>query len=215
MTRTSLSLQNLKSNIIKHKKGLATMLLTFLLLYILTDYFTILVSPTPSLKHKVFFVIKSPKNINTDYSQIVVIKRNDSKKIQENKGRGEEIGKEDKETEKDILVIKQIIGKEGDLINARKSRDSNDIEAEAEVSINNPIIIMRGKKDTKDPIFAIIGKCKERDTKGNKLTCIKPQIIPKDHYFVFGDTEDSFDSRYEEFGLIKEQDILYNAYPLF
>jgi conjugal transfer pilin signal peptidase TrbI len=56
-------------------------------------------------------------------------------------------------------------------------------------------------------------KSKTKDKR--KLTTIEAQIIPKRHYFVLADHKDSFDSRYQEFGLVKDVYIEGKAYPLW
>ena len=40
-------------------------------------------------------------------------------------------------------------------------------------------------------------------------------VIPKDCFFVRGTSDDSFDSRFKEFGFICKSQILGKAYPLF
>jgi conjugative transfer signal peptidase TraF len=47
------------------------------------------------------------------------------------------------------------------------------------------------------------------------LTPIKPQVIPKGAYFVMALHQDSFDSRYEEFGLVRHEYIEGKAIPLW
>ena len=47
-----------------------------------------------------------------------------------------------------------------------------------------------------------VGKQKKKSKDGRLLTPIKPGIIPEGMVFVMGDHERSFDSRYEEMGLI-------------
>lgn len=42
---------------------------------------------------------------------------------------------------------------------------------------------------------------------GNPLTPLVPTIIPEDYLFVAGDNPQSFDSRYEEFGLVHKEKI--------
>lgn len=53
--------------------------------------------------------------------------------------------------------------------------------------------------------FLKIGKHKERSKDGRLLTPIKAGVIPQGKVFVVGDHERSFDSRYEELGLISEK----------
>jgi conjugal transfer pilin signal peptidase TrbI len=49
-----------------------------------------------------------------------------------------------------------------------------------------------------------VGTQKKKSKDGRLLTPIKPGIIPKGMVFVMGEHERSFDSRYEEMGLIPE-----------
>jgi len=53
--------------------------------------------------------------------------------------------------------------------------------------------------------FLKIGKHKQRSKDGRLLTPIKAGVIPQGKVFVVGDHERSFDSRYEELGLISEK----------
>jgi type IV secretory pathway protease TraF len=48
----------------------------------------------------------------------------------------------------------------------------------------------------------------------NPLTTVN-MIIPADCYFVHGQQQPSFDSRYKEFGLICKQQIYGKTYPVF
>lgn len=52
-----------------------------------------------------------------------------------------------------------------------------------------------------------IGKAKKHSKDGRLLTPIKPEIIPKGMVFVSGEHERSFDSRYEELGLVSVKDL--------
>lgn len=53
--------------------------------------------------------------------------------------------------------------------------------------------------------FLKVGKHKECSKDGRLLTPIKAGVIPQGKVFVVGDHERSFDSRYEELGLIPEK----------
>jgi conjugal transfer pilin signal peptidase TrbI len=53
----------------------------------------------------------------------------------------------------------------------------------------------------------IISKSKTHSKDGRILTPIRPGFVPKGLVFVRGDHERSFDSRYEELGLIHEKDL--------
>ncbi len=47
------------------------------------------------------------------------------------------------------------------------------------------------------------------------VTPIKTKKNETDYYFVCGTHEESFDSRYEEFGLIRKEDIKALLWPIF
>jgi len=47
----------------------------------------------------------------------------------------------------------------------------------------------------------------DKTSKGKPLTPISAKVIPKNYVFVAGDNPNSFDSRYEEFGLVPVQKI--------
>lgn len=61
---------------------------------------------------------------------------------------------------------------------------------------------------------AYVGTAKEKSKTGKVLHPIKPRVVGKGEYFVFSDSIDSFDSRYEEIGLINESDIYGVAFAL-
>ena len=52
---------------------------------------------------------------------------------------------------------------------------------------------------------------KEKSKKNQKLTAIQSQIISKQKYFFYSLHQDSFDSRYQEIGLIDEKNIVGTA----
>jgi conjugal transfer pilin signal peptidase TrbI len=60
-----------------------------------------------------------------------------------------------------------------------------------------------------------IGKCLKKDAKGRILTPGMTGNIPKDTYFMVGDHERSFDSRYAQMGWIPKDQLIGRAYPLF
>jgi len=76
-------------------------------------------------------------------------------------------------------VIKKIVGREGD-----------------ELSYDRNGSLWVGKQK--------IGKAQSQSRDGRQLTPIRPGVIPKGRVFVEGEHERSFDSRYEELGLIPE-----------
>lgn len=60
-----------------------------------------------------------------------------------------------------------------------------------------------------------IAELKLTTKKGQTLSPIKEQIIPQQYFFVVADHQDSFDSRYQEFGLVREDYIEGKAYPVW
>lgn len=90
-------------------------------------------------------------------------------------------------------VIKKVVGREGDAL-------SYDDEG-------NLWIVVVNLKERLPAKHILIGKYKEFARDGRKLTPIKTGIIPKGKVFVTGEHERSFDSRYEELGLISEQEL--------
>lgn len=77
-------------------------------------------------------------------------------------------------------VIKKVVGKEGDLISIK----------DGEVNVNAEKL-----------------KLVHQDSQGKKLKALKNMVIPKGCFFVRGTHEKSFDSRYEDFGLVAYSDI--------
>jgi len=59
-------------------------------------------------------------------------------------------------------------------------------------------------------------KVKEKSLRGDKLETLKfAGEIPAKNYFVYTSHKDSYDSRYEEIGLIHENEIIGTAIPIF
>lgn len=61
----------------------------------------------------------------------------------------------------------------------------------------------------------LVGQAKPRAFDRYPLTPIAPVVIPADHYYVQGTSSDSFDSRYQESGLVQSKQVLGLAWPLF
>lgn len=60
-----------------------------------------------------------------------------------------------------------------------------------------------------------VGFAKPRGWDGSALEPIAPALIPQGHYYVQGDSADSFDSRYRAQGLIRAGQILGRAHVIF
>lgn len=59
------------------------------------------------------------------------------------------------------------------------------------------------------------GAILDKSRSGKPLKPISIQTIPQDHFFVHATHPESFDSRYEEFGLIHQNQIREILWPLF
>ena len=90
--------------------------------------------------------------------------------------------------------IKKIIGTHGDVILPR----------------GNHILITNSKGLTKQAAIAV----KDYSLSGQKLTMLKKQVIPQNHYYVHVNHKDSLDSRYQEVGLINKSHIIGKAIPV-
>jgi len=59
-----------------------------------------------------------------------------------------------------------------------------------------------------------IGKAKEVSLKGEPLDIGPVGVIPENHYFVFTNMKDSYDSRYKAIGWIPKDLVVGTAYPI-
>lgn len=55
----------------------------------------------------------------------------------------------------------------------------------------------------------------QRSKSGIEYTPLASQMIPNGHYLVLGHHEESYDSRYKEFGLVSKDQIEGKLWPLF
>jgi conjugal transfer pilin signal peptidase TrbI len=60
-----------------------------------------------------------------------------------------------------------------------------------------------------------VASAKTHSKTGEPLTVIKSGVIPKGHYFVWVNHQDSYDSRYQDIGLVNEKQIIGVSYPLW
>lgn len=60
----------------------------------------------------------------------------------------------------------------------------------------------------------IVGTQKSKNRDGRDLTPIKPQVIPEGYVFLHAPHTSSFDSRYDELGLIPVRSLQGIAYPI-
>lgn len=98
-------------------------------------------------------------------------------------------------------VIKKVVGTEGDILTYDK-----DGSLWLVIYDREPKLQVKRLK---------IGKHKEFAKDGRKLTPIKSGFIPKGKVFVLGEHERSFDSRYEELGLISVAELKGRLIALF
>jgi len=90
----------------------------------------------------------------------------------------------------EVPIIKRILGMPGDQIQIH----------ERKIFLNNEYV----------------GEVEPSRIKDIQLSAIKEKTIPESSYFLVSDnTIDGFDSRYEEFGLIKQEQIKYRVWPIF
>lgn len=96
---------------------------------------------------------------------------------------------------RDKILAKRLIGLPGDVI----VRDKEGVKVlPALASSTNSRI-----KTPQSQIFSLLEKTKE----GKPLTPLTTVLIPQGYVFVAGDPPRSFDSRYEEFGLVHMENI--------
>ncbi len=88
-----------------------------------------------------------------------------------------------------MKLVKQVVGVEGDQVLVEKNQ----------VFIN----------------WVEVGIAKSHSKFGDVLTITQELTIPRGKYYVATEHVDSYDSRYAEFGLIDEKNIIGVAYPLW
>ncbi len=105
--------------------------------------------------------------------------------------RGDFVGIKNHDTKyvKGIHITKRVFGVRGDLVKTVKD-----------------VVFINGKP---------IGHAKSKTQKGYPLTPLNIKVIPKNFIFVAGDHKDSFDSRYQEFGLVDIKNIEGKVVPLW
>mgnify|MGYP001569929067 CR=1 FL=1 len=60
-----------------------------------------------------------------------------------------------------------------------------------------------------------VGDAKTKSKTDGDLHVVSPGVIPAQHYFAWTPHKDSFDSRYEEIGLVSENSVIGRAYRIF
>jgi conjugal transfer pilin signal peptidase TrbI len=87
-------------------------------------------------------------------------------------------------------LLKQIMGVPGDILEVKEDK----------VFINDKFIAQLVKKSSRS---------------GTVYHAISSQIIPNDKYFLFASHKESYDSRYEEFGLVDIKNIEREVWPIY
>lgn len=94
-------------------------------------------------------------------------------------------------------LTKKVFAKGGDILDIQIFNEIHN-NIQGTITFNNKIL-----------------KVKDRSMKGTKVNINNITKIPDNNYFVIGYNENSFDSRYTEFGLINEKEVIGVAKPLF
>ena len=97
------------------------------------------------------------------------------------------------------IFTKKVLGQGGDKIIINKF-DNVQNNIQGTITINNITLYVK-YKTTKGTIINILD--------------IKDYVIPDNKIFVYGTNENSYDSRYKEFGLIDKTEVLGVSIPLF
>jgi len=107
---------------------------------------------------------------------------------------------------KGIMFVKQLRGMPGDKIIHEGKRVYLKYSDTKFNDSGIPVAVI--KKD-------YMGELIEQDKFGNKLPYTQPTIIGKDEHYVYAPHPHSLDSRYALVGLVKTEEIIGRAYPIF
>lgn len=103
-----------------------------------------------------------------------------------------------------FLIIKGFPVQKGDLVS---------IEGHKSVYFSNIHLIKRIAGLAGEKVMSLHQKTLTKS--GKTLSPIKQRIIPQGFFFVKASHPDSFDSRYEEFGLVSRKHVKGRAFPLW
>lgn len=164
-------------------KGFCTFLVVFGVIWQVSSYVTLVYSRTNSLPYSLFLNLKQVPPKRGQYTCF---------ECPWYRGR----------------VIKKIVGMGGDSL---FYDDKGDLWVE--IAFRDKSLRVTTLRDASPRIdhystrvdFLKIGKHKERSKDGRLLSPVKAGVIPQGKVFVVGDHQRSFDSRYEELGLIPEK----------
>ncbi len=126
------------------------------------------------------------------------------------------IGKSDSLPYKLYILVKGRNWKKGDLVaikNFYTTYTHNQHFTKKIVGVAGDVVTIEGKHVLVNGIKHAQLKAKTKSNK--KLTPTTAQTIPQQHFFVIAAHDDSFDSRYQEFGLVRENYIEGKVYPVW
>jgi len=108
-------------------------------------------------------------------------------------------------------VVKQVGGIGGDRIMVKSVNHINQVDMfmfynDRQTNISNWVYVLAGKA------YAVYDNLSGK--RFEPLT-IEDMVIPHGHYFLHGQQQPSFDSRYKSFGLVSESQIYGKTYPIF
>lgn len=107
----------------------------------------------------------------------------------------------------EIAYAKRIVGMSGDLLHRDKERLCISSQAQNDKPLAlNPVCFSHNQAVnnlSNGQSLPLLGQTKD----GNLLTPLKADVVPEGYVFVAGDHLRSFDSRYEEFGLVPQQNL--------
>ena len=109
-----------------------------------------------------------------------------------------------------LLILKTTHIKRGDIVSIRGHTPQyvgNYIFTKRVVGLPGDYIIQDKTHltlKTQNGAFAITLPLLKQTKEGKPLTPLSPEVVPQGYFFVIGDHLRSFDSRYEEFGLVEK-----------
>lgn len=114
------------------------------------------------------------------------------------------------------FLVKGDNWKKGDLVaikNFHTKHTKNQHFTKKIVGVAGDVVTIEGKHVLVNGVKHAQLKNKTKNNK--KLTPMIAQTIPQQHFFVIATHKDSFDSRYQEFGLVRENYIEGKVYPIW
>lgn len=157
-----------------------------ILLAVLLTQIRFTINQTPSLSYRAFICIKG---LAPERGDFVSISDHPTKYFEE------------------IHYTKRLMGFPGDKIEIHGNQMYINHKCVDNTSVN--------KSCTHSPDPSLIGSLRKATQDGRALHPFKNTVIPEGYVFVSADHPRSFDSRYEEFGLVKQEHIAGKCFGLF